>query len=226
VAVPIVAAQGKLTPCEERGAYRRPRRRLVYLAVGKGQEAVFNGWKANRVGHVANMQRAPAVDVDPDALGAVLQSQGHAGLIVGDGSMHALAFTLIADSIAGQNPVHRSDRDGPRVDAGAFQNLHLVQRLDMKQDACLLHFVIENASLDGGQLHLRTEKVREPGWIVAVDGGDGLFSIHKNAQLSGRGWRLQAWHQTGGLDDGAYFNEFAIGLGANHLLETRSERFG
>ena len=99
--------------------------------------------------------------------------------------MHALALTQVVDLVAVQNPVHRRYRECPGVDIGAFQNLHLVQRLDMNQDACLLHFVIEAAGLDASYLDFGIEKVLEAGWVVAVDGGVDMLSVHKHAQFSG-----------------------------------------
>jgi len=75
----------------------------------------------------------------------------------------------------------------------------------MKLDACLLHFVVEEAGLGAGQLHLGIEKAIEARWIVAVDGGLDMPSIHEHTQLCGRDLPLRAGHRIGGLDDGAHF---------------------
>jgi hypothetical protein len=158
-------------------------RRLVHFAVGKGQEAVLHGWKSNRIGYVSHAQWTPTVGLDPDAFRSVLKDEGGAGLIVGDGSMHTLAVTLVVVAVASQNPVHRRCRDGPRVDLGALQNLHIVQRLDMKEDAGLLHFVIEAAGLDAGYLYFGIEKVLDAGWVIAVDSDVDMPSVHEDAQF-------------------------------------------
>ena len=104
--------------------------------------------------------------------------------------MHTLAVTLVAVAVAGQDSVHRRYRDGPRVDLGALQNLHIVQRLDMKQDAGLLHFVIEAAGLDADYLYFGVEQVLDGGWVVAVDGSVDMPSVHEDAQFGRRDWRL------------------------------------
>ena len=96
----VVAAVGKLTPCEERGDERRQCRGLADLAMSQGQEAVVHRRESNRVRHVTYLKRSPTAAGNPYALRAVLQDQSHAGLIVGDGSMHALAVAVVLNLVA------------------------------------------------------------------------------------------------------------------------------
>ena len=162
----------------------------MHFAVGKGQEAVLHGWKSNRVGYVAQVEWTPTVGFDPDTFRSVLKDESGSGLIVGDDSMHTLAVTLVAVAVAGQDSVHRRYRDGPWVDCGAFQNLHIRQRSDMQEDAGLLHFVIEAAGLDADYLYFGVEQVLDGGWVVAVDGSVDMPSVHEDAQFGRRDWRL------------------------------------
>src|SRR5580704_11784691 len=103
----VVAAMSQLTPCEEQGSDRSQYRGLVDLAVSQVQEAVFHGGKSDRVSYETQVQRGRTIAGNPYALGAVLQNQSHAGLIVSDGSAHALAIAVVLNPVANQNLIHR-----------------------------------------------------------------------------------------------------------------------
>src|SRR5580698_11642459 len=99
----VVATMGELTPGEERWSDRRQCTGFADLAVSEGQEAVFHGRKSDRVRHITQVQRSRIIAGNPCALGAVLQNQSHAGLIVSDGSAHALAIAVVLNPVANQN---------------------------------------------------------------------------------------------------------------------------
>src|ERR1035441_9839900 len=99
--------------------------------------------KAGCVGYISDLQGAASGGVDPQALGAVLQHNGRAGLVIRDGSVNPDSLGEILYMIAGKNPVQRRYRDGPRTDAGALQNLDVRKRGDVKVYPCLLHLVVE-----------------------------------------------------------------------------------
>jgi hypothetical protein len=52
----------------------------------------------------------------------------------------------------------------------------------VKEDPGLLHFVIEDAGLDTGELDFGIEKVSEAGWVIAVDRDVGMAPVQQDAK--------------------------------------------
>ena len=82
-------ALGQFAP----GGWTRRNRRLhsavPHLSVIQDQETIMHIRNSGGVGNIPNVEFLAALGHDPQAFRAVLQDHGRAGLIVGDGALHA-----------------------------------------------------------------------------------------------------------------------------------------
>src|SRR5579863_9765824 len=86
MAMAVVAAQREVSPSEQRRGHLSLHETVADFTATEPQEAIFDGGESDHIGHIAYVQRIPAVGIDPEASGTVLQHQRCTRLVIGDGS--------------------------------------------------------------------------------------------------------------------------------------------
>ena len=220
----VCAPESELVPGCRLRRNRRLRVSILNLAVRQDQRPIIDIGKARCVGQIADPHGVARQGGDPQALGAVLEHNGPAGHVIGNGSMDPDSLRLILHMVARHDLAHGRNREGPRIGVGALQNLHVRERRDVKQYAGLLHFGVENPAGNSGDLNLGVQQAAEQARIAAFHYRVNVTPIGEHLQVGEA--RIPVHHRVGGADRGAHADEHAVEPAMEQIIECDGHGLG